>query len=122
MLEPAVPALFALPGNAAAALHGNYHVVSLSSPATMGETIALYATGLTVTLRNELHVADATPSIWMMVNPRLLALPAAHRDTKVWTRLDQINVQIPAVIHHGVVLVVMSSGSRTSNQVFLIVN
>jgi hypothetical protein len=40
MLEPAVPGLFALPGNAAAALQGNHQVVSLSSPATMGESIA----------------------------------------------------------------------------------
>jgi uncharacterized protein (TIGR03437 family) len=45
MIEAVAPALFALAGNSAAALHSNYQVVSTSNPAAPQETLSLYGTG-----------------------------------------------------------------------------
>ncbi len=46
------PGVFSIPANgigSAAALHGNYQVISAANPATQGEIIALYLTGLGAT-------------------------------------------------------------------------
>jgi uncharacterized protein (TIGR03437 family) len=110
MVDPIAPALFTHNGNIAAALHGTtYQAVSTSSPAIPGETISLYGTGLgTVTLKNGLAVADNTPQV------SIDGLPA----TVTWAGrapgyqgLDQINVQIPAGVHHGTSVVVQLTTS-----------
>jgi uncharacterized protein (TIGR03437 family) len=128
MIEPAVPAMFALAGNTAAALHGNYQTVSASYPAAAGETIALYATGLgAVTSRSGLQVANATPQVWI---DGIQATVAFAGRAPGYQGLDQINVQIPTGVHHGTsvpVVVVSPSGlmnptNRSSNTVLLAIN
>jgi uncharacterized protein (TIGR03437 family) len=82
MIDLAVPALFALNGNSAAALHVNYQVVSASYPAVPGETISLFATGL------------YTPTSSVFID----GLPATITFAGVapgYQGLDQINVQVP---------------------------
>jgi uncharacterized protein (TIGR03437 family) len=120
MLEPAVPTLFNNSG-AAAALHGNYQPVSPSSPATAGETISLFATGLgAVTPRNGLAVANTIPTVW--VDGQAAGVSYAGR-APGYDGLDQINVQIPAGVRRGgAVPVTVTSGNRTSNPVSLAVN
>ncbi len=46
VMQPTAPGLFLLPGGRAAALNQDYTVNSPSQPATIGSTIAAYATGL----------------------------------------------------------------------------
>jgi uncharacterized protein (TIGR03437 family) len=121
MIESIVPALFYEAGNAAAAQHSNYQPVSASSPAAVGESISLYATGLgPVTLLNGLEVANQTPSVY--IGGQSATVTFAGR-APGYQGLDQINVQIPAGVQSGAsVPVVVVSGNRTSNQVLLAVN
>lgn len=121
MIESAVPTLFAEANNTAAALHANYQPISTSSPAAIGESVSLFATGLgPVSSRNGLLVANTTPQVW--IDGVGAAVSFAGR-APGYQGLDQINVQIPGGIHRGVqVPVVITSGSRTSNQVLLSVN
>jgi uncharacterized protein (TIGR03437 family) len=121
MVEPAVPALFALAGNNAAALHANYQVISTSNPVAIGETISLYATGLgATTAANSLQVANITPEV--SIDGQSAPVAFAGR-APGFQGLDQINVQVPAGVRRGVsVPVVVASGGRTSNQVVLAVN
>jgi uncharacterized protein (TIGR03437 family) len=51
-LAPTSPGIFSIPANgisSAAALHGDYSVISATHPATQGEIIAIYLTGLGAT-------------------------------------------------------------------------
>jgi uncharacterized protein (TIGR03437 family) len=129
MLEPAVPTLFNTKGYAAA-LHANYQPVSAQNPAKIGEPISLFATGLgAVTIRNGLQVANIAPTV--LIGGQPAAVSFAGR-APGYQGLDQINVQVPAgaqeMFDAGAyangksVTVVVTSGSRTSNQVLLVVN
>jgi uncharacterized protein (TIGR03437 family) len=121
MVEAAVPTLFAEAGGIAAAEHSNGTLVSPSNPAVIGEYISLWGTGLgSTTVQNGLNVAIATPSVF--IDGQSAIVTFAGRATG-YQGLDQINVQIPTGIRRGVsVPLVMTSGSRSSNQVFLAVN
>jgi uncharacterized protein (TIGR03437 family) len=120
MLEPAVPTLFSSSGYAPA-LHGNYQPVSASNPVGIGETIALFATGLgAVTTRNGLQVAIANPTVW--IDGQMAGVSFAGR-APGFEGLDQINVQVPVGVRRGMAVpVVVASGSRSSNQALLAVN
>jgi uncharacterized protein (TIGR03437 family) len=51
-LAPTSPGIFSIPANgisSAAALHGNYSIISSTNPAKRGEIIAIYLTGLGAT-------------------------------------------------------------------------
>src|SRR5262249_37732385 len=113
MVEAIVPALFTLAGNTAAAQHSNYQVVSTSYPAAAGEIISLYATGLgATTLRNGLQVANSIPQVFI---DGLAAKVMYAGRAYGYEGLDQINIQVPANIHHTTnVSVVITSGNRTS--------
>jgi uncharacterized protein (TIGR03437 family) len=119
MIEPTVPTLFSSAGYAAA-LHSNYQPVSTSNPASVGETISLFATGLgAVSLNNGLETANAIPSVF--INGVSSVVTFAGR-APGYQGLDQINVRVPAGIPSGTTIpVLVASGNRTSNQVLLAV-
>ena len=122
MIERTVPAIFALANNAAAAEDAiTGRVVTSSNPATVGEYIALYATGLGPTVpSNGLEVATTTPAVY--VGGYAANVVFAGR-APGFVGLDQINVQIPAGVQSGnSVPVVLTSGNRVSNTVLLAVH
>ena len=124
MIEPAVPAVFALSGNgvgsAAATDAITGEVISPTAPARIGQLVALYATGLGATNRvGGLDLAAVTPTV--MISGRAARVLYAGR-APGFPGLDQINVEVPdgvASINDAVVLV--RSGFRVSNPVTLAV-
>lgn len=124
MIEPAVPAVFALSGNgvgsAAATDASTGVVISPTAPARSGQSVALYATGLGATTRvGSLDVAAVTPAV--TIGGRAARVLYAGR-APGFPGLDQINVEVPdgvASIRDSVVLV--RSGLRVSNSVSLAV-
>lgn len=124
MIEPAVPAVFALSGNgvgsAAATDAITGEVISPTAPARIGQLVALYATGLGATNRvGGLDLAAVTPTV--MIGGRAARVLYAGR-APGFPGLDQINVEVPdgvASINDAVVLV--RSGFRVSNPVTLAV-
>jgi uncharacterized protein (TIGR03437 family) len=121
MIEQAVPAVFTLSNNAAAAVHAaTGQVVSVSNPAAVGEYVSLYATGLGPTaIQSGLNVAIATPSVF--IDSVQAAVTYAGRSPQ-YSGLDQINIQVPAGTRTGLsVPVVIVSGNRASNSVLLAV-
>jgi uncharacterized protein (TIGR03437 family) len=113
MLESVVPTLFHSTGNMnAAALHANYQPISDSNPATIGETITLFATGLgPVTSRNGLLVANTTPTV--LINGISGVVSFAGR-APGYQGLDQINVQIPDGVSVGTVGVIIKNNFAPS--------
>ncbi|MEO8130411.1 MAG: hypothetical protein ABI822_25145 [Bryobacteraceae bacterium] len=124
MIEPAVPAVFALSGNgvgsAAATDASTGVVISPTAPARSGQSVALYATGLGATTRvGSLDVAAVNPTV--TIGGRAARVLYAGR-APGFPGLDQINVEVPdgvASIRDSVVLV--RSGFRVSNPVSLAV-
>jgi uncharacterized protein (TIGR03437 family) len=111
MIVPVLPTLFtltaypdkaciALPGYtppgcfAAAALDANYALISSSNPASPGQRIALFATGLGATTvgLGGLARANVTPSVG--INSTTAVVTFAGR-APGYEGLDQINIQIP---------------------------
>jgi uncharacterized protein (TIGR03437 family) len=122
LVAPAAPTLFSLSKSGsgpASALHVNGTVVSTTSPATAGEYISLYATGLgNTTAAAGLDVAVLTPQV--TVGGTQAVVTFAGR-APGFVGLDQINIQIPAGVAGAAVPVVASSGGRTSNTVTLVI-
>lgn len=117
LVAPAAPTLFTLANSGsgpASALHAaSGTVIGASSPATSGEYVSLYATGLGLTnSSNGLDVAILTPQVTVGgVNATVSFAGRAPG----YVGLDQINIQIPAGVSGASVPVVVSSGGRTSN-------
>lgn len=117
LVAPAAPTLFTLANSGsgpASALHAaSGTVIGASNPATAGEYVSLYATGLGLTnSSNGLDVAILTPQVTVGgVNATVSFAGRAPG----YVGLDQINIQIPAGISGASVPVVVSSGGRTSN-------
>jgi uncharacterized protein (TIGR03437 family) len=138
-VDAVVPALFALAGNNAAALHPNYQVVSRSNPAVRGEYIALYATGLGVGRGGREHLR---PRLGTMLLQRIHRWDPGHdnlsrpRARLLKRRLNQVNVQVPAGVRRGTFVPVVlatdcpwggrgcqgATRNRTSNTVLLAIN
>ena len=120
LIDTAVPTLFALANNAAAAedaITGD--LISSANPATAGEYVSLFGTGLGPTyLSNGLSYAVTTPSV--NIGGASANVLFAGR-APGYSGLDQINVQMPAGLPAGSLSVVMSSGNRSSNAVLLAV-
>jgi uncharacterized protein (TIGR03437 family) len=93
MIDLAVPALFALNGNSAAALHVNYQVISASYPAAPGETISLFATGL---YGVDLYATRTTPSVFIDGLPATVTFAGRGPG---YRGVNQINVQVPTGVH-----------------------
>src|SRR5258708_38564985 len=100
VVEQAVPTFFALSSNAAAALHAaTGQVVTNANPATAGEYVSLYGTGLgSTTLVNGLNVAQTVPTL--LIDGQVAIVTFAGR-APGFVGLDQINVQIPAGARSG---------------------
>jgi uncharacterized protein (TIGR03437 family) len=122
LVAPAAPTLFTLNNSGsgpASALHATSGtVIGATSPATVGEYVSLYATGLglTTTSGAGLDVAVLLPQV--TVGGIAAQVSFAGR-APGFVGLDQINVQIPAGVIGAAIPVVVSSGGRTSNTVTL---
>jgi uncharacterized protein (TIGR03437 family) len=119
-IAPASPALFSLNNSGsgpAAALHVGGSIISTTNPASAGEYISLYATGLGATTpAGGLDVAVLTPQV--TVGGVQAAVTFAGR-APGFVGLDQINIQIPGGVTGAAIPVVTASGGRTSNTVTL---
>ena len=120
LIAPAAPALFSLSNSGsgpASALHVSGSIVSSTNPATAGEYISLYATGLGLTTVSAgLDVAVLAPKVTVGGSPAVVTFAGRAPG---FVGLDQINIQIPAGVSGGAVPVVAVSGGRTSNTVTL---
>jgi uncharacterized protein (TIGR03437 family) len=121
LVATAAPTLFTLDSSGSgpvSALHATSGtVIGATSPATAGEYVSLYATGLGLTSSSAgLDVAILTPQV--TVGGMAAQVSFAGR-APGFTGLDQINIQIPAGVTGASVPVVVSSGGRTSNTVTL---
>lgn len=118
MVDPIVPALFTLGNNVAAAQHAaTGQLVTTSNPAVRGEYVSLFGTGLGSTFAsNGLNMALRSPAV--LIGGQNANVTFAGR-APGFVGLDQINVQIPAGIQPGAVVVQMTSGNRISNAVSL---
>lgn len=122
LVEPAVPAVFSLSGNgigtAAATDAITAVVISSSAPASAGQLITLYATGLgAVTRVGSLDLAVVQPGVMVEGKPaRILFAGRAPG----FPGLDQINFEMPASLPAAtMVRLEVRSGYRTSNTVTL---
>ena len=121
LIDSAVPALFTLINNAAAAEDAiTGELISSANPAAAGEYVSLFGTGLGPTYQSDgLSYAVTTPSVNIGgASAKVLFAGRAPG----YAGLDQINVQMPAGLPAGSLSVVMSSGNRSSNTVLLAVN
>ncbi len=92
-------------------------VIGATNPATAGEYVSLYATGLGLTNSSGgLDVAILTPQV--TVGGMGAGVSFAGR-APGFVGLDQINIQIPGGVSGTAVPVVVFSGGRTSNTVTL---
>ncbi len=121
LVAPAAPTLFTLNNSGsgpASALHAaSGTIIGATSPATAGEYVSLYATGLGSTMSSGgLDVAVLVPQVTV---GGMTATVAFAGRAPGFVGLDQINVQVPAGVTGASVPVVVSSGGRTSNTVTL---
>lgn len=123
LVAPAAPAVFTLDSSGsgpASALHAGGTIVGANNPATAGEYISLYATGLGNTTPSAgLDVAQITPQVTVGGFPATVTFAGRAPG---FLGLDQINIQIPAGPSGSSVPVVVSSAGRTSNSVTLAIS
>jgi uncharacterized protein (TIGR03437 family) len=117
LVATAAPTLFTLDSSGSgpvSALHATSGtVIGATSPATAGEYVSLYATGLGLTSSSAgLDVAILTPQV--TVGGMAAQVSFAGR-APGFVGLDQINIQIPGGVTGAAVPVVVSSAGRTSN-------
>jgi uncharacterized protein (TIGR03437 family) len=124
-VEAAVPAIFTLDGSgtgpAAAIKAANNGVVSTTNPLHAGDYVELYATGLgATTTQNGLEFANQQPTV--TIGGQDCPVTYAGR-APGYVGLDQINCVVPAVppIPLGALVVVVTSGTRSSNAATLAV-
>ena len=124
-VEPAVPAIFTLDGSGtgpAAAINAtNNGVVSTNNPLHAGDYVELYATGLgATTTQNGLDYANLQPTV--TIGGQDCRVTYAGR-APGYMGLDQINCVVPAVppIPVGALVVIVTSGTRSSNAATLAV-
>ena len=122
MVDQIVPTFFALSGNAAAAVHSTTgQVVTSANPASIGEYVSFFGTGLGPTYSSKgLSIAQTTPTVFVDGQPAIVTFAGRAPG---FVGLDQINVQIPSGVQSGPSKsVVMTSGNRFSNTVSLAVH
>jgi uncharacterized protein (TIGR03437 family) len=125
MLSAAAPALFTMSQNgtgAGAFLHADYSAISSSAPATAGEVVLLYASGLGAV---QTPVADGAASGGLNATTAPVSVMIGGQQATVqyaglapnYAGLYQINVTIPSGIASGSALVVVSvNGVTTTGQ------
>lgn len=122
LIEPAVPAIFTSNGagtGPAAALNAvTGQLISPASPATAGDYVSLFVTGLGDTrLAGGLSVAINAPELFLA--GQKVPVSFAGR-APGFPGLDQVNFQIPSSIPRGMgIPLTVRSGGRTSNLVSL---
>lgn len=122
LIASAVPAIFTQDSSgtgAAAALHPSGQLVTAANPATAGEYISLYLTGLGATYSSGgLDYTVVTPQVYLST----LATPASVGFSGLapgFIGLNQVNFQVPVGLGSGSVQLYVHSGNYTSNVVTL---
>ncbi len=117
------PGIFTVDGTAGAILHGTTNqLISLSDPATTGETIVIYATGVGPVTNPPLSgsAAGADPLSLTILPPTvtIAGLPATVVFSGLapgFVGLYQLNVVVPSLSPSGPADVVIQSGGQSSN-------
>ena len=122
LLAGAAPAIFsqdASGSGVAAALHASGQPVTVANPASSGEIVSLFLTGLGATYSSGgLDYTVATPQVFVST----LSTPATVSFSGLapgFLGLNQVNFQVPPGVSAGSVQVYVHSGNYTSNVVTL---
>jgi uncharacterized protein (TIGR03437 family) len=114
------PAIFAISATQAVIAHGDGSLVSAASPATAGETVVVFATGLgPVSGAMITGQAASTTTLQPTTNPATATIGGIKAPvvfcglTPGFTGLYQVNVQIPANVAANSQLIVTLGGSAT---------
>jgi uncharacterized protein (TIGR03437 family) len=119
IVQAAVPSVFTLGGNAAAAINGvTGVVVSPSTPLRAGvDTVTLFLTGLGPTIRrNNLDYAQIQPAV--TIGGQACNIGYAGR-VPGYPALDQISCSVPAGLYGAAVPVIVTSNGRAAHTVTL---
>jgi uncharacterized protein (TIGR03437 family) len=122
LMASTVPAIFTQDSSGtglASALHTSGQPVTAANPATAGEVLSLYLTGLGATYSAAgLDYTVATPQVYLST----LATPANVSFSGLapgFIGLDQVNFQVPAGLTSGNAQLFVHSGNYSSNAVML---
>ena len=118
----AQPGIFLLDGASSGATHANGSIAGASNPASRGETVVLYLTGLGPVMNQPATgaIASLTALSPTLINPQVtiggfVATPAFSGLTPGYIGLYQINVTVPAAVALGLVDVTVQANGVTSN-------
>ncbi|MFN0100883.1 MAG: hypothetical protein ACKV2U_02210 [Bryobacteraceae bacterium] len=116
------PGIFTIDGSQAAALHADFSLVSGAQPASSGETIIVFCTGLGVVNPSVATGAAASATILSTTVAAYTATIAGQNATVVFSglapgfvALGQVNLVVPPGTPPGVQDLVLRSGGSTSN-------
>jgi len=121
---PAQPGIFTLDGTAGAILHANGQIVSSTSPASRGEVVLVYATGLGP-VSPAPRTGSAAPSSPLSVTTFTPVVSVGGIDAEVlfsglapgFVGLYQVNVRIPGNAPSGNLDIVIQSAGQASKPV-----
>ena len=117
-----VPVLAAQPG-IIAILHADYSAATTASPATAGETVLIYGTGLgavnTAQVDGTAANGESTIALPTVTVGGSAAMVAYSGLAPGFVGLNQVNVMVPAGLASGNQAVIMTVGSVASNSVML---
>ena len=120
LMASQVPAIFTQDASGtgiAAALHASGQPVTTANPATAGEIVSLYLTGLGATYSSGgLAYTVATPQVFLSTTSATVSFSGLAPG---FVGLNQVNFQIPAGLPAGNVQLYVSSGKYVSNVVTL---
>ena len=120
----AAPGLFFSGANVGVITHANGTLVTTASPATPGETVTIYATGLGLTSPVVPTGVRAAANVSVVTGPTVtidsLSAQAAAGLANGSVGLNTVSVVVPAGVHRGTnVPVVLNIGSQQANTVTL---
>jgi uncharacterized protein (TIGR03437 family) len=118
----AQPGIFILDAAASGATHANGSIVTASNPATRGEALVLYLTGLGPVMNQPASGASASLTTLSptLINPQVtmggfVAAVAFSGLTPGYIGLYQVNATVPAAVASGLVDVTVQANAVTSN-------
>jgi uncharacterized protein (TIGR03437 family) len=121
-LTPAQPGIFTIGGSEAAALHADFTLISAAKPATPGETILVYCTGLGAVSPSVATGAAAGGTVLSNTVATYTAKVAGQDAPVVFSglapffvALEQVNLTIPAGTPSGLQDLVITGGGASSN-------
>jgi uncharacterized protein (TIGR03437 family) len=120
------PGIFTVDGTNAAALHANYSLISSTQPATAGETILVYCTGLGATNPAVAAGSTASTTVLSYAATTFTAAIAGQNAPVVFAGLapgfiglGQVNIMVPSGVPSGSQTLILTGNSAASKAVKL---